>query len=120
MKNKLGILVLLVLGVLSARGQGASTCPYVYMEDDQFMYQGEPFVVKAIEYNMEFHAEISGGDTIIFYGPDKFYVNNYPTNQDAINDLMHAHIKLISDMGFNTLRITNWVNYVDFNYQSVN
>lgn len=43
MKNKLIILVLLVLGVLSARGQGASTCPYVYMEDNQFMYQGALF-----------------------------------------------------------------------------
>ncbi len=48
MKNKLIIWVLLVLGVLSARGQGASTCPFVYMEDNTLMYQGEPYNVKAV------------------------------------------------------------------------
>lgn len=117
MKNKLVILVLLVLGVLSARGQGASTCPYVYMEDDQFMYQGEPFVVKAITYNILFYIQ---NDTVL-YGPDKDVygwpsTSTYPTNQKDLLNMMNAHFKLISEMGFNTIRTLNWVRYQNFTF----
>lgn len=119
MKAKFFITIFLTVWLLNGLfSQEAEKCPFIYRENDQFMYQGEPFKLKAANYHVSYHVNINGSDTACYFGPnyDCLYKwsGYYPSNQDSLNNIMHAHFKLIKDMGFNTVRVLNWVACNDF------
>jgi hypothetical protein len=120
MKTKtIFLFIMVLLGISSlTKAQVVPQNPFVYWENDQFMYQGEPFILKAANYHVSYHVKIDGSDTTCYYGPNYGclykWSGYYPSDQDSLNDLMHAHFKLIKDMGFNTVRVLNWVACNDF------
>jgi hypothetical protein len=121
MKTKtIFLFIMVLLGISSiTKAQVVPQNQFVYWEGDEFKLEGEPFVMKGINYMMDFSYKIPSGttDPVFYYGPYRQYASTYPTTQSEMIRLINAHFKMIKDMGFNTVRLMmHNIGYVDFTY----
>lgn len=78
------------------------------MRDGKTYYQGQEFFLKTCNYLLTIYVDEDNGFLV---GPHaNYYVwadNNYPHTQGELSIQLHAHLKLMKEMGFNSVRIMN-------------
>ncbi len=109
------VAAIFLVGILFGRGEnmlfGQITVPhnpFVYVNDNKLYYQDKEFFAKACNYLVSIRI---GDNSQIFVSPHSNYLTqtqlNDTQNQEEALKQLHAHFKLMKDMGFNTVRIMN-------------
>lgn len=81
-------------------------CPFYYMKEGKVYFQDEEIFLKTCNYKIS--VVVNSPTNELLVGPYTLYYNfTYANTQAELNKQLHAHFKLIKDMGFNSIRIMN-------------
>lgn len=102
-KGVFGLCIWLAIALLTARC-GTDQQEFVSLEGKEFMWQGKPHYPIMLNYVVDFidtPEGISLSPGILYEEPEAY---SY-TQRDSLNIQMDAHLALIKEMGFNTVRL---------------
>lgn len=99
------LLALICISCKNETTDFATSSDFIYLKENKFQHRGEDFFPMMLNYVVSFQTDEKGNFII---APDKHYDSvNYVEawGKEAVTEQIGGHFQLISELGFNTLRI---------------